>query len=97
MGLDLLHQLFTVYESHSRAFNAHRPQPWDGRVVLLTAADAPPGGGVDVERWRRWAGAVEVVPVAGDHFTILQRDSARLVAGHLERILLRTAPAGRPN
>jgi thioesterase domain-containing protein len=96
VGLDTLRRLFTVYEAHVEAFAAHRPRPWGGRTVLFTAADAPHGAAVDLDRWRRYAGALEVQPVAGDHFTILKGASARSVAEHLERILWRPAPAGRP-
>ena len=96
-GVEVLERLFTVYEAHLDAVAAWQPRPWDGRVVLLTAADVHAGISVDVERWRRWAGSVDVHPVPGDHFTILQGDSARTVAEHLERILRRPSLAGRPH
>jgi amino acid adenylation domain-containing protein len=95
-GAEVLERLFTVYEAHLEAFAAHRPRRWEGHVVLLAAADGPAGAGVDVDRWRRRAGSVEVHAVPGDHFTILRGDSARCVAEHLERVLWRS-PVGRPH
>jgi thioesterase domain-containing protein len=96
-GTEVLERLFAVHQAHLDAFAAHRPGRWEGGVVLLAAAHAPAGAGVDVDRWRRRAGSVEVHEVPGDHFTILRGDSARCVAEHLERILWRPQPVGRPH
>ena len=86
----LFHQLSDT------TFRSYRPKPADLDVVVLRAGDF--GGWDWAQRrlepdlsWHRvTTGRVEVVPIAGDHVTILERDSAGLAAALARAVDMRT-------
>ena len=77
-------------------FRNYRPKPADLDLVVLRAGDF---GGWDWAQRRlepdlSWhqvtTGHIEVVPIAGDHVTILERDSAGLAAALARAVDART-------
>jgi amino acid adenylation domain-containing protein len=67
-----------VFSANSRAFLACEPRRYDGRLVLLSAADEPDD---DVERWHALApGDFEHHVVPGNHYTLLQPPNLSAVA-----------------
>ncbi|WP_437114186.1 amino acid adenylation domain-containing protein [Streptomyces syringium] len=94
----LVRRLFTVYAANWRATVEHRGDPADQDIVLLRASEPLPkvlrsmhgAAGTrytdPANGWREvTTGAVHVVPVPGDHLTIMEEphvaDVARAIAG----------------
>jgi amino acid adenylation domain-containing protein len=83
-----------VFLGNSRAYLAYQPAPYDGRLVLLRAADEPDE---DAERWRVLAPeSFEHYVVPGNHYTMIAPPHLSAVAQAVQRCLrdpvtLRTA------
>jgi thioesterase domain-containing protein len=90
-----LRNRINVFLANSRAHLAHQLDPYDGRLVLLRAADEPDD---DTERWRALAqGSFECYPVRGTHYTVLEPPHVTEVAGVMRRCLGESAaPSGEP-
>jgi amino acid adenylation domain-containing protein len=74
-----------VFSANSRAYLAHLPDRYNGRVVLVSAADEPDD---DVERWRALAPEdFEHHVVPGNHYTMLQPPRLSAVAAEVRRCL----------
>ncbi|HVR99435.1 MAG TPA: amino acid adenylation domain-containing protein [Thermoanaerobaculia bacterium] len=72
-----------VYEANLRAFGAYRPQPYDGRVLLLRPRDSEMREGWD----GLLRGAFEVRVVSGDHYTMLRPPCVETLGEHVRREL----------
>jgi thioesterase domain-containing protein/non-ribosomal peptide synthetase component F len=80
---------FEVFSELATAFLHHRPVPLDCPTELLVAADTA----IDpVPRWRAVGGPLNVHPVAGNHYTMLQPPRLTSVAAVLNRLLDRSLP-----
>ncbi|MFF7023207.1 amino acid adenylation domain-containing protein [Streptomyces klenkii] len=104
----LVRRLFRVYAANWRATVEHRPAPTDQDIVLLRAVEPLPevlrsmhgAAGTrytdPANGWREvTTGVVHVVPVPGDHLTIMEEphvaDVARAIAELTDTV---TAPSG---
>ncbi|MER7009384.1 thioesterase domain-containing protein, partial [Dactylosporangium sp. NPDC000555] len=75
---------FVAFAANTRAFLAHRPEPYDGRLVHVSAAERDD----DAERWRAVAPvAFEHHTVGGDHYTVLRPPRVTAVASILDTLL----------
>jgi thioesterase domain-containing protein/acyl carrier protein len=82
---DELRTRIDVFSANSRAFLAHQPGGYAGRLVLLSAADEAAD---DVPRWRAVApDHFEHHVVPGNHFTMLRPPHLRAVADAVRRSL----------
>ena len=83
------------YPVQYEALRAHRPRPYDGRVVVFRARTRPlwRTGEPDLG-WRPIVrGPMQVINVRGTHATILTGSRGRALAGHITRILADVKPA----
>ncbi|MFJ2511298.1 amino acid adenylation domain-containing protein [Streptomyces griseoviridis] len=84
--------LVQVTERNRRALLAHRPEPWDGRVHLLRAAEplpvatAVPTPDEDETAWRGVVPDLVRDVIPGNHLTLLRGDNAADLARRLRRI-----------
>jgi thioesterase domain-containing protein len=94
-------RLLDVYQANLRAFAAYRPRPYSGPLTLFrpegARADLPLNG------WDAVAGgatgAIDVQPVAGDHYTMLAPPRVQVLAECLKTCIDRAvalAGARRP-
>lgn len=73
----------------------HQPNPYRGSMVLLRATEAPqplmrdPGLG-----WSALSDRLEVVPIPGDHFTILSEPNISVLAQRIRHLLHKLATPG---
>nr|BFE59782.1 hypothetical protein GCM10020063_043080 [Dactylosporangium thailandense] len=75
---------FAAFAANTRAFLAHRPEPYDGRLIYLSAAERDD----DTERWRAIApAAFEHHVTGGDHYAVLRAPHVDTVARILEGVL----------
>ncbi|MEV6931340.1 amino acid adenylation domain-containing protein [Dactylosporangium sp. NPDC051485] len=75
---------FAAFAVNLRAFLAHRPEPYEGRLVYLGAAEHDP----DAERWRAVGPAgFAHHTVGGDHYAVLRAPQVDTVAGILDDLL----------
>ncbi len=76
--------LFDVYLANGRAGASYRPAASLQRAVLLRASQSRAGEDVEAA-WRRLVGPdLEIVPVPGDHYTMLQSPYVEKLAAELE-------------
>ncbi|MEV0729600.1 amino acid adenylation domain-containing protein [Polymorphospora sp. NPDC050346] len=81
-----------VFTANYRALLRHRPRPYPGRVLLLSAADEPAD---DLDRWRAVAaGGLDRRTVPGDHYTMLQPPNLPELARALRAGLDQADPGG---
>ncbi|WP_432841867.1 amino acid adenylation domain-containing protein [Dactylosporangium sp. CA-092794] len=80
---DELDARFAAFAANTRAFLAHRPESYPGRLVYLAAAEDDPDAG----RWRALAGAFERHTIGGDHYTLLRPPHLATVARILDTLL----------
>jgi thioesterase domain-containing protein len=74
-----------VFSANSRAFLAHQPGRYNGRLVLLSAADEPDD---DIRQWHALAPRdFEHYVVPGNHYTLLQPPHLSAVAEAMRRCL----------
>ncbi|PWW03637.1 thioesterase domain-containing protein [Hoeflea marina] len=72
------------------AHMSHVPGRYDGPVTLLRAAQRPPKARNEPEAlgWQQFCDRpVRVITVDADHYTILHDPVARVVAGHVDRLM----------
>jgi len=79
-----------VSAAHYRACWRHRPRPFPGKLLLLRAAEQPPGALPDLGA-SVLAREVEVVEVPGNHQTLLREPQVGQVA---EVVKVRVTGAG---
>jgi thioesterase domain-containing protein len=77
-------------QSNLDAFDAYRPEPYDGSVTLITAATRTPGLCDPLPVWRRAVqGDLTVERVAGGHHEIVAEPRVRVladrIAAHLDK------------
>jgi amino acid adenylation domain-containing protein len=96
-GAEQLGRILRVYKANAAAAGRYDPRPYAGNLTLIRAADMPPlspdTGGPLSEPDLGWSrvvqGAVEVLPVPGQHLTILAEPYVEGLARELERCLFR--------
>ncbi len=80
-------QLTAVFAANLGALRAYRPAPYAGRVVLFRATERP----VELDPAMGWRGLLdghlEVQPLPGDHYSLLQGPGAAALAAALARAL----------
>ncbi|WP_432994354.1 amino acid adenylation domain-containing protein [Dactylosporangium sp. CA-233914] len=80
---DLVEEFWERFAANTKAFQAHRPEPYTGRLVFISAA----GHDDDTERWRAVAPAAFSHHAAGgDHYTVLRPPHAATVARVLDEL-----------
>jgi thioesterase domain-containing protein/acyl carrier protein len=98
MTLEDLSTMLEIFKLNSRLMEQYHGGPYDGTVTLFRAESAPhdshaetgstpqnPQGG-----WEKLATGVKVIPVPGDHFTIIQEPQVQTLARELSACI---APA----
>jgi thioesterase domain-containing protein len=71
------------------AWHRYDPGHYDGRLVLLNAADRPPEYKLDETLGWRWctSGTMDIHVIPGDHFTIMHEPNATALARQIEPYL----------
>ncbi|HEX3128839.1 MAG TPA: amino acid adenylation domain-containing protein [Thermoanaerobaculia bacterium] len=93
-GVEQLARILRVYKANANAAGAYEPRPYPGGLTLIRAADMPPVSEGPLSEpdlgWGRVVQSpVEVVPVPGQHLTILAEPHVGGLARELERYLSR--------
>ena len=87
-GVDakLFESVAAPFVANVEAFEAYRPQPYAGRIVLLVAEARPAASKDDCcARWNEVArGGLEVYDVPGDHYAMLRSPQVEVVAARIE-------------
>ena len=78
------------FYSNHRALLAYRPEPWDGTLIELRAAD---GVGETAEGWRELARTATIETLAGDHYSLVHPPAVETLAQRLSRHLLASEEA----
>ncbi len=94
-GVEQLGRILRVYKANAAAAGEYDPRPYAGNLTLIRAADMPPRSpdtdGPLSEPDLGWSrvvqGSVEIVPVPGQHLTILAEPYVEGLARELERRL----------
>ncbi|HEX2644714.1 MAG TPA: thioesterase domain-containing protein, partial [Thermoanaerobaculia bacterium] len=82
-------RLLEVLKAHLALARTNRPRPYPGRLTFFSAQEPGPGQTLDPDPTHGWgalAGSVEVVPIPGNHVTLIREAAnvrvlaARLVA-----------------
>ncbi|MEX3952768.1 amino acid adenylation domain-containing protein [Paraburkholderia sp. EG287B] len=81
-----IRQVLSVIDANDEALRTYRPAPYSGRVLLCCGEEgfARQFGEPDLG-WGALAEALDVVHVPGDHHSIMSRESAQIIARHLQR------------
>jgi len=87
-------RLAGVFLANVRAAAAHDPRPYDGRVVLVRAAESPAQGASGDLGWgAAFARAcVTALTVPGDHYTMLSTAHVGSLAARIAEALKSAAP-----
>jgi amino acid adenylation domain-containing protein len=93
-GVEQLARILRVYKANANAAGFYEPRPYPGGLTLIRAADMPPVpegplSEPDLGWGRVVEGPVEVLPVPGQHLTILAEPYVEGLARELERCLSR--------
>ncbi|MEE8586625.1 MAG: alpha/beta fold hydrolase, partial [Acidobacteriota bacterium] len=84
MGLNRLKSLYRLFEAHVRAAQRYRPPPSPLSVQLLRAKQTT-ASAWDASAWNEFAACgVEIHPIPGDHFSMLQDPNVEEVKRVLE-------------
>jgi amino acid adenylation domain-containing protein/natural product biosynthesis luciferase-like monooxygenase protein len=84
-----LRTLWELFARNRRASRGYMPQPYDGSLVVLRAAEGPSDVEADLG-WRALArGGVEVFEVPGDHFSLVAVPHVERLAERLRMLLAR--------
>jgi amino acid adenylation domain-containing protein len=91
-GVEQLARILRVYKANANAAGFYEPRPYPGSLTLIRAADMPavaegPLSEPDLGWGRVVRGSVEVLPVPGQHLTILAEPYVEGLARELERCL----------
>jgi phthiocerol/phenolphthiocerol synthesis type-I polyketide synthase D len=90
---DSARRLLEVLKAHLKVSRTDRPQPYPGRLTFFAAQEAAPGQVFDptadpTHGWGALAGSVEIVPIPGNHVTLIRDPSnVRVLAGKLTAAL----------
>jgi thioesterase domain-containing protein len=99
VGSAQLERVFAVMRASMEAFNAYEQAPFDGELILLRCVDPMPGrlrrmhdlAGSSVgdrsNGWGRYCASVTVVPVCGDHLTLVREPHVAQVARIVRRVM----------
>jgi amino acid adenylation domain-containing protein len=77
LDLPSVRRIIAMHANNCRANTTYRPEPYDGRVILIRAAESD---GEPARSWGALARHLEVHTVPGNHFTVLSRANAGAVA-----------------
>jgi thioesterase domain-containing protein len=91
-GVEQLARILRVYKANANAAGTYEPRPYPGSLTLIRAADMPPVSEGPLSEpdlgWGRVVqGSVEVLPVPGQHLTILAEPYVEGLARELEECL----------
>ncbi|MES1245512.1 MAG: amino acid adenylation domain-containing protein [Acidobacteriota bacterium] len=95
-GVEQITRILRVYKANANAGGAYKPDPYPGSLTLIRAVDMPPVEALvpgnplsepDLGWSRVVQGPVEVVPVPGQHLTILAEPYVEGLARELEKLL----------
>jgi thioesterase domain-containing protein len=79
--------LLSVFARNAMAVDRYCLQPGQERIIIFRAAEADAPERL-AQQWRRWAaGGVELCLTPGDHYSMLRRPNASLVAERLKSYL----------
>jgi len=92
MPLEELRVRMRVYAANMRAVRPYRPERYEGRVVLIRAADNPVVGDEVYEAWHRACPLLEQRTVPGDHHSLLLPPRLAGLAAALNQALRQAAP-----
>lgn len=108
ISIDTIRRLYAAFRASWNAAVAYEPEPLAVDAVLLRATDPLPAilrpthdtvGTLHRDESNGWReliqGAFEVVPVPGDHLTIMEEPNVRIVADELRRVASRGRRATR--
>ncbi|GAA2424282.1 amino acid adenylation domain-containing protein [Streptomyces glaucus] len=109
-GIALVRRLFHMYAAHWRATIAYQPKDTDVDITLLRATEPLPRVLVPMHSagntlhqdpangWRSMtSGTVDVVPVPGDHLTLMEEPHVRDVARTVARLVRTDRPHPGPS
>ncbi|MFP2928166.1 amino acid adenylation domain-containing protein [Pyxidicoccus sp. 3LG] len=84
-----LRVLWAMFARNRRASRTYVPQSFEGSLVLLRAAEGPPGQEADLGWGALARGGVEVLEVPGDHFSLVAMPHVEHLAAKLRALLAR--------
>jgi thioesterase domain-containing protein/acyl carrier protein len=99
VGSEQLERVFAVMRASLESFNTYEQRPFGGELILLRCLDAMPGrlrrmhdliGSSYEDRtngWGRYCPKVTVVPVQGDHLTIVREPHVAQIGRIIRRVL----------
>jgi thioesterase domain-containing protein/acyl carrier protein len=88
VGVPQLRHLFELFKVNVHAAEQYRPAQSTQPVIVLQAADAPPGDAAEIlGRWEKVAAVVEDHRIAGDHYSIVTEPNVAFLAELIESIL----------
>ena len=87
---EYLHKLYTSFVAQIRAWESHTIEPYGGSLVLFQAIEANERRAEEVrDLWRTTtAGSCNIVPVPGDHYSLMAPPNVQVLAAHLDRLIV---------
>ncbi|RIV41496.1 non-ribosomal peptide synthetase [Micromonospora radicis] len=86
---DFVAHRYAVFRANMRAIYGYRPAPYPGRTVLVQAEQE-----ASRAAWRRWAPAMEVVTLPGDHYSMWTPANLPALAALIDAEVRQLLPAG---
>jgi amino acid adenylation domain-containing protein len=88
IGVPQLRHLFELFKVNVHASERYRPAKSEQQIILLQAADAPPGHAATVLRhWEKVAEVVEAQRLPGNHYSMLTEPNVTLLAEQINLYL----------
>ncbi|MBZ0167330.1 MAG: alpha/beta fold hydrolase, partial [Candidatus Omnitrophica bacterium] len=84
--LDQMQHFYAVYKANHLAFCRYRPQPYEGDITLFCPQKQLfMLSRANTQAWKKLAGGgVNVFPIPGDHYTMMQGESSAMIARHVK-------------
>jgi len=86
VSLEQMHHLMRVFQANREAMLSYIPQPYPGKIALLSASEKPLQVKLDpTQGWDELAthGLLDIQPIPGDHYAILRAPHVQLLAQQL--------------
>jgi len=90
VSLEQMRHLMRVFQANREAMLSYIPQPYPGKIALLSASEKPLQVKLDpTQGWDKLAtgGLLDIQPIPGDHYAILRAPHVQLLAQQLATYL----------
>ncbi|MFQ5419790.1 MAG: thioesterase domain-containing protein [Anaerolineae bacterium] len=93
LTLAQFHLFVRMMQTHTAAWRDYVPQPYPGKIALFRADEQASANGEPDMGWSSLvAGGVTIIPVPGDHITMLQEPHVQVLADRLRNCLAEAEP-----